>query len=156
MNALDPEPRCRVQNALMTTPPQGLTIGRLAKKAGVGVSTIRFYERRCMLPKAARRASGYREFPPDTAQRVHFIRHAQELGFTLNEIAELMALRMDVKGSCADVRQRAQRKVKDISGKITSLNRMRLALEKLIESCAHEAPSSECPILEAIDEIKPH
>lgn len=133
-----------------------LTVSRLADAAGVELSTIRYYERRGLVKPAARRRSGYREYGVDAVRRVRFVRHAQELGFSLDEIAELMALRMDVKGSCADVRRRAQRKVDDISSKIISLNRMRSALEKLIETCSSDAPASECPILEAIDEADVH
>lgn len=129
-----------------------LTVGKLAKAAGVELSTIRYYERRGLVQPLTRRSSGYREYNGEAVRRVRFIRHAQELGFTLNEVAELMALRMDVKGSCADVWRRAQRKVDDIGAKMISLNRMRSALEKLIESCSGEAPSSECPILEGIDD----
>jgi len=129
-----------------------LTVSKLAKAAGVELSTIRYYERRGLVQPLTRRSSGYREYDGESVRRVRFIRHAQELGFTLDEVAELMALRLDVKGSCADVRRRAQRKVDDIGAKMISLNRMRSALEKLIESCSEEAPSSECPILEAIDD----
>jgi len=130
----------------------GLTVSKLAKNAGVELSTIRYYERRGLVKPAARHSSGYRQYDVEAVRRVRFIRHAQQLGFSLDEVAELMALRMDVKGSCADVRRRAQRKVEDIGAKIISLNRMRSALEKLIETCRADAPSSECPILEAIDD----
>jgi len=129
-----------------------LTVSKLAEAADVELSTIRYYERRGLVKPVTRRASGYREYDCDAVRRVRFIRHAQELGFSLEEIAELMALRMEAKGSCADVRRRAQRKVDDIGAKIISLNRMRSALERLIENCPSDAPSSECPILEAIDE----
>ena len=129
-----------------------LTVSKLAKAAGVELSTIRYCERRGLVQPLTRRSSGYREYDGESVRRVRFIRHAQELGFTLDEVAELMALRLDVKGSCADVRRRAQRKVDDIGAKMISLNRMRSALEKLIESCSEEAPSSECPILEPIDD----
>lgn len=131
-----------------------LTVSELARNAGVELSTIRYYERRGLVKPAMRRLSGYRQYDADAVRRVRFIRHAQDLGFSLDEVAELMALRMDVKGSCADVRSRAERKVQDISAKIISLNRMRSALEKLIESCPSDAPSSECPILEAIDDYQ--
>ena len=134
----------------MNTP--SLSVSELARRAGVELSTIRYYERRGLVKPASRRSSGYREYDADAIRRVRFVRHAQELGFSLDEVAELMALRMDVKGSCVDVRQRAERKVQDIGAKIISLNRMRSVLEKLIESCRSDAPSSECPILEAIDD----
>jgi Hg(II)-responsive transcriptional regulator len=139
-----------------------LTISKLAKAAGVELSTIRYYERRGLVTPAARRSSGYREYGGDAVRRVRFIRHAQALGFSLEDIAELLALRIDTRGSCSDVRQRSQRKLDDIAEKIASLTRMRLALEKLVESCSRDGPSSVCPILGAIDEApmsstkKPH
>ena len=91
-----------------------LTISKLAKAAGVEVSTIRYYERRGLVTPAARRSSGYREYGSDAVRKVRFIRHAQALGFSLEDIAELLALRIDAGGSCADVRQRSQRKLVDI------------------------------------------
>lgn len=129
-----------------------LTISKLAKAAGVELSTIRYYERRGLVTPAARRSSGYREYGSDAVRKVRFIRHAQALGFSLEDIAELLALRIDAGGSCADVRQRSQRKLVDIAEKIASLSRMRLALEKLVKSCSQDGPSSACPILGAIDE----
>lgn len=129
-----------------------MTIGQVAKAAGVELSTMRYYERRGLVKPAARRVSGYRDYGSDAVRRVRFIRHAQELGFSLDDIAELLALRMNTKGSCADVRRRAQRKVGDIESKIIGLNRMRSTLEKLIENCSEKAPTSECPILDAIDD----
>lgn len=138
-----------------------LTVGNLAKAAGVEPSTIRYYERRGLVTPAARRNSGYREYDSDAVRSVRFIRHAQALGFSLDDIAELLALRIDTRGSCSDVRQRSQRKLADIAEKIASLTRMRLALDKLVDSCSRDGPSSECPILGAIDEApmsskKPH
>lgn len=138
----------------MAHPPLSLTVGQVAKSAGVELSTLRYYERRGLVKPAARRASGYRDYAPDAVRRVRFIRHAQELGFSLADIGELLALRMDTRGNCADVRRRAQRKVSDIESKIISLNRMRSTLEKLIESCSEKAPTSECPILDAIDDAR--
>lgn len=139
----------------MGTVSLSLTVSKLAKAAGVQLSTIRYYERRGLVKPAARRASGYREYDHDAVRRVRFIRHAQELGFALADIAELLALRMNTKGSCADVRRRAQRKLADIESRIISLNRMRSTLEKLVESCSEKAPTSECPILDAIDDARP-
>lgn len=129
-----------------------LTVSQLAKAAGVELSTIRYYERRGLVQPAARRASGYRQYDPDAVRRVRFIRHAQELGFSLEDIAELLALRMNTQGSCADVRRRAQHKLSEIESKIISLNRMRSTLESLIASCSEQEPTSECPILGAIDD----
>lgn len=129
-----------------------LTVGQLAKDAGVGVPTIRFYERRGLLPKPARRPSGYREYPDDAVRRVRFIRHAQELGFSLAEVAELLTLSLDPAGSCADVRGRTAAKIADIDAKIVSLTRMRKALSRLMQACPGDGPTDGCPILAAMDE----
>ncbi len=129
-----------------------LTVGQLAKHAEVGVPTIRFYERRGLLPVPARRTSGYRQYPPDSVRRVRFIRHAQELGFSLREVQELLALSIDPGKSCADVRTRAAAKVADIEAKTASLNRMRKVLLKLMNNCPGDGPTDACPILLAMDD----
>jgi MerR family transcriptional regulator, copper efflux regulator len=128
----------------------GLTIGRLAKAAGVGVPTVRFYERRGLLPEARRRPSGYRNYDQSAVLRIRFIRHAQELGFSLSEVEELLGLRMDPGRSCADVRVRAEAKIADIDSKMASLQRMRKVLDELVATCPGDAPTSDCPILEAL------
>lgn len=137
---------------MATATTSGLTIGRLAKAAGVGIPTVRFYERRGLLPRPQRRASGYRSFEPDAIQRIRFIRHAQELGFSLKEVEDLLDLRMDPRRSCADVRQQAMKKIADIDAKVAGLARMRKVLDRLIETCPGDAPTTDCPILEALAE----
>lgn len=129
-----------------------LRIGELAKAAGVGVETIRYYERRGLLPQPPRRACGYREYPPQAARRVRFIRRAQALGFTLKETEELLALRVDGERSCADVRVLARTKVDDIEARIAELEQMGQALERLARRCTGRGPTSECPILEELNE----
>src|SRR5437763_339333 len=109
---------------------KSLTIGRLAKQVGVNLETVRFYERRGLLPKPPRTASGYRLFPADAARRLRFIRRAQELGFSLTEIGELLSLRVSRRTS-ASIRTRAEAKIADIEAKIRSLGSMRKALQKL-------------------------
>jgi len=129
-----------------------LTIGQLAKQAGVGVETIRFYEREGLIPEPERRRSSrYRQYPPQAVRRVRFIRHAKELGFTLKEIQELLELRVAPDSTCADVRHRARVKVADIEGRIESLRRMKDALERLARKCRGKGPTTECPILEELD-----
>lgn len=128
-----------------------LTIGQLARRAGVGVETVRFYEREGLIPAPSRRPSGYRQYPIDAVRRVEFIRHAKELGFTLKEIQELLELRVDPSSTCADVRGRARTKIADIEERIASLGRMKAALERLERRCRGEGPTSACPILEALD-----
>ena len=130
---------------------KSLTIGQLAKRAEVGVETVRFYERKGLLEEPDRRASGYRQYDEGVVQRLQFIRRAKELGFTLNEIKDLLSLRLDPSTSCADVKQRAENKITDIEQKIRTLQRMKRALVKVTKSCSGSGPTTECPILEAIE-----
>jgi MerR family mercuric resistance operon transcriptional regulator len=128
-----------------------MTIGELAKSTGVGIETIRFYERKRLIAQPKRPASGYRRYDGESARRIRFIRQAQELGFTLAEIKHLLELRLDPRRSCADVKTEAERKIEDIDGKIDSLRVMRKALVEITRSCSGEGPTSECPILDAIE-----
>ena len=136
---------------------QSLTIGRVAAQAGVNLETLRYYERRGLLPKPARGRSGYRLFRPDDVRRVKFIKHAQMLGFSLNEIAELLSLRVDRGTTCADIKQRAEKKILAINEKIQGLKHMKKALSAMSASCRGRGPTSKCPILEALDRdsVKP-
>jgi len=128
-----------------------LTIGQLAKRAEVGVETVRFYEREGLLDEPDRRASGYRQYDEDVVQRLQFIRRAKELGFTLKEIKELLSLKLDPSTTCADVKERAEAKIEGIEGKIRTLQRMKRALVKVTKSCSGSGPASECPILDSIE-----
>lgn len=131
---------------------ENLKIGEVARRAGVNLQTIHYYERRGLLPEPPRSPSNYRLYPDDTVRRVRFIKRAQELGFTLKEIEELLSLRASPRSKCADVRKRAQTKVEDIDEKIRSLQGMRKALTGLIGECLGKGPVSECPILESLEE----
>lgn len=135
----------------MTTHSGSLSIGQLAKRAGVGVETVRFYEREGLLVEPQRRQSGYRQYQSDTVDRLLFIRRAKELGFTLKEIKELLSLRVDDDKTCADVRQQTKAKIADIEDRIRSLQRMKRALVKVTRQCSGSGPTSECPILESIE-----
>jgi len=126
-------------------------IGRLAKQAGVNLETVRFYERRGLLPTPPRSASGYRLFPAETARRLKFIRRAQELGFSLAEITELLSLRVSRRTTSAAIRARAEAKIADIEAKMRSLESMKKTLRKLTKVCDRCAPLAECPILESLD-----
>ena len=132
--------------------PSTMTIGKVARLADVGVETVRFYERQGLIAEPPRRASGYRQYPPEAVARIRFIRRAKELGFSLNEIKELLSLRFDPGTTCADVRDRAEAKITDIEEKIATLERMREALADLTAACDGRGGVSECPILEAVDE----
>jgi MerR family copper efflux transcriptional regulator len=128
-----------------------MTIGQVAKAAGVGVETIRFYERKRLIPQPKRSTTGYRTYDQQIAQRVRFIRRAQGLGFSLAEVQQLLELRLDPRRSCSEVKAEAETKIEAIDSKITELRRMRKALHALAGSCSGEGPTSACPILDAID-----
>lgn len=128
----------------------GLTIGRLAQETGVGIETLRYYEREGLIPAPARTASGYRDYAPDMIQRVRVIKRAKELGFSLREIAALLSLRVDGSRTCADVRERATAKIAEIEDKRRQLKQMQIALERLAATCSGAGPTEECPILEAL------
>lgn len=127
-----------------------LTIGAVARRAGVGVETVRFYERQGLLEEPQRRASGYRQYGEEDVAVLRFIRRAKELGFTLKEIKGLLALRLDASATRAEVREQARTKVADIEARIADLQRMRDALQGLITQCHGDGPTAGCPILAAL------
>lgn len=131
--------------------PQTMRIGAVATLARVNIQTVRYYERRGLLPKPSRTDSNYRLYSEESVRRVRFIKRAQELGFTLEEIKELLSLRAAPRTRCADVRTRATAKLQDIDDKVRTLRAMRKALTKLIGECSGQGPVTECPILEALD-----
>lgn len=128
-----------------------LTIGQLAKRSGVSVETVRYYEREALIAKPQRSAAGYRQYAPEVVRRLRFIQRAKELGFTLKEILELLSLRTRPGVCCADVRAQARLKISDIEARIASLQQMQRALRTLADECAGSGPITECPILEALD-----
>ena len=128
-----------------------LTIGQLAKRSLVNIETVRYYERRGLIPKPPRRESGYRQFSEDTVARIRFIKHAQEVGFTLKEIEELLSLRVDPATTCGDIKRHAEAKIAEVENKIKALKTMKAALIKLKAACRGRGPTSECPILDALD-----
>ena len=115
----------------------GLSAGKLAKAAGVNVETLRYYEKRGLLPEPPRRESGYRVYPQSSVERLKFIKGAQTLGFTLEEIHELLGMRIDTQSNRADVRKRAAAKVASIQEKIDALEQMKQALQHLEIGRAH-------------------
>ncbi len=128
-----------------------LKTGELAKQASVNVETLRFYEREGLLLEPPRRASGYREYPPDTVQRIRFIQRAKELGFTLREIKGLLELRVDPETTCAEVKEHAAEKIADVKQKISDLKRIERALNKLMNTCRGSGPIDDCPILKHLE-----
>jgi MerR family transcriptional regulator, copper efflux regulator len=129
-----------------------LTIGRLAKTAGVNVQTVRYYERRKLLPPTSRMPSGYRLYSDDALRRLRFIRNAQALGFTLREIAELLNLRVGSTTRCGDVKRKAQAKLIGVNEKVRDLQALARALRSLIETCQAGQPTARCPILNALED----
>lgn len=131
-----------------------MRIGEIAKQAGVSVDTLRYYERRGIITKPDRRRSGYREYPPDTARVIRFIKRAQDLGFALDEIEELLRLRTG--GKRAKARPIAEAKIQAIDEKVRGLRAMRAALAGLVESCScGDGAQPGCPIIEALDDGPP-
>jgi MerR family copper efflux transcriptional regulator len=131
---------------------EALTIGEVAKAADVGVETVRFYEREGLIAPPPRRTSGYRQYPPETIRRVRFIRRAKDLGFTLKEIGELLSLRVAPGTTCAEVRAMAVEKIGNVEEKIAELQRIKDVLNRLARACSGQGPTSECPILDMLDE----
>ncbi|MCH7500501.1 MAG: MerR family DNA-binding protein [Nitrospinae bacterium] len=129
-----------------------MTISKIAKAAGVGIETVRFYERKGLINQPPKPSiGGYRVYPAETGERIRFIRQAQELGFSLREIEDLLSLRMDPKTDCADVRERAQVKLDEITQKIAAMKGIQTALEKLIAACPGQGALQVCSIIDAIE-----
>lgn len=129
---------------------KGLSIGRLARRAGVSVDSVRFYERSGLLPEPARTESNYRIYPEATAARIRFVKRAQRLGFSLGEIRDLLDLGDDPTASKAEVKAATEAKIADIRARIRDLQRMLSALETLNHQCDGHGPVGECPILHAL------
>jgi len=127
-----------------------MTVGRTARLADVGIPTMRFYERAGLLPKPTRTAANYRLYPDEAVTRIRFIRRAQQLGFTLKEIKELLELRVSRQTSCAEVRSRAEAKIEDIEARIRSLRQMSRALGKLAHECETQG-GGDCPLLKHLE-----
>ena len=127
-----------------------LTIGKLAKKADISIDSIRFYERRGLIAAPRRTEANYRLYPLEAADRLRFIKKAQKLGFSLDEIQELLDLSQAPTASKADIKRKTGEKIADIRTRIQDLNRMLKALEQLDASCDGHGPIGECPILKAL------
>lgn len=125
-----------------------MKIGTLADRADVSIQTVRFYERRGLIPEPPRTDGGQRTYPERTTERIGFIKRAQEIGFTLEEIGELLALRKDEETSNEEVRAKAASKLAEIEEKLDALEEMRGALQGLIRRCARTGPDGDCPILD--------
>jgi Zn(II)-responsive transcriptional regulator len=132
---------------------ENLTIGKLAKQMGVGVETLRYYERRGLITPQRRTDSGYRLYHADDRRRLRFIRRAQALGFSLDEVSELLSLSDRPGESAAEVKRLARAKIDDIESRIRDLKRMKAALTNLENQCpGHAGTTAECPILAALNQ----
>lgn len=127
------------------------SIGQVARFAGVGVETVRFYEREGLLEEPTRRASGYRQYSQEAVKHIRFIKRAKLLGFSLKEILELLTLRVDGQTSCEQVKERAAAKLAEVEQKMVELQRMRQALLQVTALCEEEGPKSRCPLLDALE-----
>jgi Hg(II)-responsive transcriptional regulator len=124
-----------------------VTIGEVAGAAGVNVETVRFYEREGLIKKPPRPEDGYRKYPGSVIGRIRFIKRAQELGFTLREIRELIALQL---ADCAEARQLSREKIAEIDAKVEDLTKIRSALAGLVDACGDPARVNGCAILESL------
>lgn len=130
----------------------GMTRGEIAEKAGVNPETLRYYERKELIPAPPRSDGGFRLYDDDYVDRLRFIQRAKDLGFTLAEIKGLLDLRVDEEATCQNVRARAKRKLDEVEEKIRDLQRIRKALSRLADACEDDGPTSDCPILDAMEE----
>ena len=127
-----------------------MRIGEVARQTGIGIETIRFYERKGLLAEPDRRPSGYRQYDDAVVARLRFIRRAKELGFTLSEINELLGLWFDKDTQCCDVRKKAGEKINEIELKVKALQCMKRSLKKLIAQCQKRGSLRECPLLDGL------
>ena len=126
-------------------------IGELAKKVGVNIQTIRYYERRGLLLPTTKMESGYRLYDNEAKKRLEFIRYSKNLGFTLKETEELLRLRVSTTARCGDIRKKAEAKLREVESKIEGLQTIRKVLNELIRTCHAGQPTEKCPILKTID-----
>jgi Zn(II)-responsive transcriptional regulator len=127
-----------------------MKIGQLAQRAGVGIDTVRYYEREGLLPRAQRLASGYRTYAEQDVKRLRFVRRAKALGFTLPEIRELLDLSAHRDDDMAAMKAAAIGKIADVEAKLAELERVRSGLRALVASCPGHGALGQCPILEAL------
>ncbi|MGD2186653.1 MAG: heavy metal-responsive transcriptional regulator [Desulfobacterales bacterium] len=132
-----------------------MTISQLAREAGVNLETIRYYERRGLIPEPPRNASGYRQYSQEDIARTKFIKRAQVLGFSLREILEILSLRMEPGKTCGDMKARVEAKIKHVEHKIADLRQIREALLNLVSKCTGKGPIGDCPILDTLNKRCP-
>jgi len=123
-------------------------IGTLAKRAGVSIDTVRYYEKSGLLSPESRLASGYRRYSDQQVSRLRFIRRAQELGFTLKDIRDLLGI--SKQRDVAKVKRAAEKKLADVEARLVALTRMRDGLATLVATCPGHGRAADCPILKAL------
>jgi len=128
-----------------------MKIGELSREANLSIDTVRYYERRGLIPKASRTESGYRTYSADDVRRLKFIVHAKELGFTLDEIKELLSLRSD-GSDCESVKALAECKAKEIDERMKKMSHMKRVLLELAAQCGQKGDFDPCPILKTLEE----
>lgn len=129
-----------------------MKIGEVAALAGVPTATVRYYERRSLIPVATRAASGYRQYAPEAARRLRFIKHARGLGFSLDEIQEMLDLRAGDPSACGRVEAVAREKVRAVRQQLADLQRLERTLQDVVASCKRHGQAEACPVLAALDE----
>ena len=129
-----------------------LTIGQVANAADVNIQTVRYYERRGLFPTPRRTPAGYRQYAEDAVARLRFIKHAQELGFSLREIQELLGLRVRHGAACDVVERKTRQKIEVVERRIRDLKKMKRTLDRLAAACAARRTTDDCPILEVLED----
>lgn len=124
-----------------------MKIGEVAAMAGVPTPTVRYYERRGLVQEAARTAAGYREYGPETVRRLRFIKHAQELGFSLEDVQQLLDLRPDDPAACARVAATTRQKIRTVRQRLEELRRLERTLRELVNACERHPLAEPCPVL---------
>lgn len=128
-----------------------MKIGEVARRTGLTVEAIRFYEKQALIEEPPRSPSGYRDYSEGVVNRLDFIQRSKGLGFSLREVEELLALRDSPDARSSEVKERAEAKMRDIERKIRDLREMKAVLSKLTRFCDGEGPTRECAILSAIE-----
>lgn len=123
------------------------TIGKVANELDINIETVRFYERRGLIQQPPKPDVGYRQYPDETVNRIRFIKRSQELGFTLDEITNLLSLN---DRPCSQVQEMAEHKLSAVKEKITDLHRLEKALEALLAQCRDNDDESHCPIIDSL------
>ncbi|MGH3375879.1 MAG: MerR family transcriptional regulator [Actinoallomurus sp.] len=124
---------------------------QVAARAGVNTQTLRYYERRGLLPDPPRTPAGYRSYGPDAVRVVRFVKRAQALGFTLTEVEELLHLADGGPDSCGAAQRLTGEKIGDLDARIATLTAMRASLDRLLGTCARPREQRDCPLLDSLE-----